>query len=241
MTFDLEAVCAGGLFIRVAEHSVAWKTTLCLFCCWLAQTGFQWRLGGWKPSVLRWRSKGWTASPGLLGFLQISFNKPVLVNCGFPRSWFVQKPREVATISRRAPQEKGSESGGLLFLWKQNLLAEFFLQGMSQICVHGAVPTFLGTARKEASQHGALVRWGSGWVVPKSGQHGPPAPQGTWSKVRRHFQWLQLGRECYWRVVIGGQGWAKHPAMHTTASTAMNYPGQNVVSSTRVEKACFIH
>lgn len=111
-----------------------------LFYHWLAQTVFHWRRGGWKSSVPTWRLKDRRASPRAAGHCPDS---PQQISCrsaaALLGSWFVQKLREGTASSGMVPQGIGSESGGFLFPWEQNLLAEFLLQGVSRCVCLGLV------------------------------------------------------------------------------------------------------
>lgn len=135
---------------------------------------FRGDLGTGSRRYLRWRSKGRPVSPRLRDTVQVSLSKPHAGQLLFPGAWFVQKPRGVATVSRQVPQEEGPEPGGLLFLWEQNLLAELFLQGVSQICVHEAGAYLLGY------RQGASIpcQWGPITVVSTRGKP-PPGMLGN--------------------------------------------------------------
>lgn len=88
-----------------------------------------------KPSVLKQRLKGGTLPPFHVWVSSRFFSK-ISSSCCIPR--FIQKQREVTMISRRAPQERGPESGGLFSLETRLSWQNFFLQGVSPFCVHVA-------------------------------------------------------------------------------------------------------
>lgn len=134
----------------------------------------------------------------------------------FPGTWFVQALREVAAVSRRFAWGKGPESGGLLFLREQNLLAELHLQGGRPVRIS------LGPA---GSKHPLSMRIYHGGL--KWGQ----ATSGDTGQCQRHFWLSQLGRECYGHVVGRGQGCCYTPCNAHDSPTTLNRPGRNASSA----------
>lgn len=117
-TFIPVAACAGDSFTLAAVVFLVWKTIIGL--CILLFIGPD--IGGlWARNCQSWGggqrvrqhpfpySGCWVPS-------RCSSTNPVLVSHSLFRSWFVQKLREVVTVSRRILPEKGSESEGFLFL-----------------------------------------------------------------------------------------------------------------------------
>lgn len=125
----------------------------------------------------------------------------VLVSYCCPRAWFVQKPREAATISRWVLQGKGSEWGDLLFSCEQNLLAEFFLkEGPRSVCVMLVV---ISQGWLQASSHsGALSDGYLGWQFSTRGRTAPPS--GLLAMSRDMFNCHSWER-VLWPVVGRGQ------------------------------------
>lgn len=150
-----------------------------------------------KPPVLKERLKGGTPPPALcLGVIRVFLKNSI--SCCFPR--FIQKQREVTVTSKRAPQERGPESGGLLLPWNQTLLAEFFLQGVSPSCAHVASVVSSGGNYRDAS----TLQW-SPWHMSfytSGSQWGHFTLQGTF-----HNGWRCLGlsqqRECFPSICSG--------------------------------------
>lgn len=154
----------------------------------------------------------------------------VLVSYCCPRAWFVQKPREAATISRWVLQGKGSEWGDLLFSCEQNLLAEFFLkEGPRSVCVMLVV---ISQGWLQASSHsGALSDGYLGWQFSTRGRTAPP-PVDFWQCPGTCLI-VTVGRECYGLWWAEARDAAKHSTMHMAAPT-MSYPRQSVHSGSSV-------